>query len=154
MSRDVAVSTLVTGHFPVFDTDGFTRHPGQLSSDFTVTSYYNSAPVVLAITISEIGSSGEYQYSFTPALIGIYDIEIRSHYNNDIWHEQLSSMSAEINTQLLAIKSQADKIDIAATVIPGSVSTGSLTDRICNKSVAKTYDQTTDSLEAIRDRVG
>jgi len=154
MSRDVAVSTLVTGHFPVFENDGVSKHSGLLSTDFTATVYHNSAPAVLAVSVSEIGTSGEYQYTFTPTLIGVYDVEIFIHYNNDIWHEQLISMTAELNTQLVAIKGQADKIDVAPTLGPATVVSGSLMDRTLNKSVAKSYNQGTDSLEAIRDRMG
>jgi len=49
---------------------------------------------------------------------------------------------------------QADKIDLAATVAPGAATTGSLLDRLANKDSSKTFDQSTDSLEATRDRIG
>lgn len=49
---------------------------------------------------------------------------------------------------------QSEKIDSAATVGPGAVVTGSLFDRMANKDSNKTYNQSTDSLEAIKDRIG
>jgi len=51
-------------------------------------------------------------------------------------------------------KAQADKIDQAATIGPAAVTSGSLLDRIANKDSGKTYNQATDSLEAIKDRTG
>jgi len=49
---------------------------------------------------------------------------------------------------------QAAKIDSVATLDPSAATPGSLLDRLCNKNVSQTYDQETDSLEGIRDRVG
>jgi hypothetical protein len=48
----------------------------------------------------------------------------------------------------------ANKIDGSATVDPGSATPGSLLDRLTNKDGSQTYDQSTDSLEGIRDRIG
>jgi hypothetical protein len=47
---------------------------------------------------------------------------------------------------------QALKLDGAATATPAAATTGSLLDRLANKSGDKTYSATTDSLEALRDR--
>jgi len=55
---------------------------------------------------------------------------------------------------LALIKNQADKIDLIATLGTSAVATGSLMDRLMNKGTGKSYNQATDSLEAIRDRVG
>ena len=55
---------------------------------------------------------------------------------------------------LQAVKAQADKIDDAATTGPAAATTGSLLDRLANKDVSKTYNQATDSLEAVKDRIG
>lgn len=53
---------------------------------------------------------------------------------------------------LTAIKNQTNKIDGAAITAPGSVTTNSLADYLMNKDGSKTFDKSTDSLEAIRDR--
>lgn len=63
------------------------------------------------------------------------------------WVDNVDSPSSDI-------KAQADKIDIAATIGPAAVTSGSLLDRIANKDVSKTFSQLTDSLEGIRDRSG
>jgi hypothetical protein len=47
---------------------------------------------------------------------------------------------------------QALKIDSAATATPAAATSGSLLDRLANKDGSKTYSQTTDALEALRDR--
>jgi len=46
------------------------------------------------------------------------------------------------------------KIDSVATVGPAAAASGSLLDRVANKDSGKTYNQATDSLEAIKDRAG
>lgn len=46
------------------------------------------------------------------------------------------------------------KLDDFATTVPTAAATGSLIDRLANKNGSKTYDPTTDSLEATRDRIG
>jgi len=60
----------------------------------------------------------------------------------------------ESQEQGSTVAAQVEKIDQAATVAPASAAPGSLLDRLCNKGTGRTFDQTTDSLEAIRDRVG
>jgi hypothetical protein len=52
------------------------------------------------------------------------------------------------------LQAQVDKIDKVATLGPAAAGTGSLLDRLANKDASKTYNQSTDSLEAQRDRVG
>jgi len=47
-----------------------------------------------------------------------------------------------------------DKIDQLPTLDPSLAVTGSLLDRLTNKDISKTYNQTTDSLEAIKERIG
>lgn len=55
------------------------------------------------------------------------------------------------NSMLQSISGEVFKIDTKSTTSPGSAVTGSLMDRIMNKNGSKTYDASTDSLEAIRD---
>lgn len=76
-----------------------------------------------------------------------------------VWDEPRAShvipgTMGEAQEQSTVVAAQVEKIDNAATVAPSSAVPGSLLDRLCNKSVARTYDQTTDSLEGIRDRIG
>jgi hypothetical protein len=66
-----------------------------------------------------------------------------------VWDE-LSSAHTTPGT----VGAQVQKIDVAATEDPATAAPGSLLDRLCNKDGSQTYDQATDSLEAVRDRIG
>lgn len=152
--REIQVGVPAVGHFPVFEDDGVTKHPGLTGLDFTTTVYLDSVPVVVTVTITEIGSSGEYQYSFTPASAGIYDLQILCLFNSDLVGDSLLAVADTSQDLLVDVKAQADKIDLAATTGLGAAVPGSLMDRLCNKDGTQTYDQTTDSLQGIRDRIG
>jgi len=78
---------------------------------------------------------------------------------NGVWDEPRAShvipgSMGEAQEQSSTVAAQVEKIDQAATVAPSAAAPGSLLDRLANKSGARTYDQSTDSLEGIRDRVG
>jgi len=60
----------------------------------------------------------------------------------------------EAQEQSSEVAGQVAKIDQAATLAPSVAVPGSLLDRLTNKSGSQTYDQATDSLEGIRDRIG
>jgi hypothetical protein len=104
MSRDVAIGSLVLDHFPVLEDDGITKHSGLLSGSFTALVYRDSVPTAIPVTIAEIGTSGEYTYSFTPATVGVYDVEISIAYNSDLLLEQFiaKDFAADMEAQALA----------------------------------------------------
>jgi len=154
MAREVKVGGTVKDHFSVFEDDGFTKHSGLVGADFVVTTYLDSAPVATIVTFTEIGTTGEYEYEFVPNAPGNLDIEILILYNRDLWGNSYlvaTELSSEFFTAVLA---QCEKIDLVPTLGPHSATTGSLMDRMMNKGVAKDYNQGTDSLQAIRDRMG
>jgi len=62
--------------------------------------------------------------------------------------------NGDLSSSIASVQNQVDKIDLAATLVPSSVISGSLMDRILNKDSNKTYNSSTDSLEAIKDRIG
>ena len=154
MSREIVIGELVIGHFPVLEEDGYTKHSGLTGTDFVVTVYLDSLPIVTAVTITEIGISGEYQYTFTPVVEGVYDVTILSLYSHDLLGESFESVDSTTQQQLIEIKTQADKIDLVPTLGPAAVTSGSLMDRVMNKDINKTFNQAHDSLEAIGDRIG
>jgi len=84
MSREVQVGSLVVDHFPIFKNDGITKHSGLLAGNFLTLVYKDSVPTAIPVTITEIGTSGEYEYSYTPPSIGVYDVQIYSTYGT-IW---------------------------------------------------------------------
>jgi len=154
MCQEVKVGVPITRHFPVFEDDGYTKHSGLTASDFTSTVYLDSAPVPVIVTVAEIGVTGEYEYTFTPPAEGLYDTQILNTFNYDIWGDTFQSVT-ELSSELaVSILSQCDKIDLVPTLSPHTVTSGSLMDRMMNKGVSKDYNQGTDSLQGIRDRLG
>jgi hypothetical protein len=151
MTREVERGTPVVDQFPAFEDDGFTKRSGLGSGDFSSTVFVNGAVEALPVTISEIGSTGEYKTSFTPDTLGVYELQVAISFNRDIWHAQYASVDELTNDVAVAARAQVQKIDQAPTLTPALVVTGSLMDRILNKDGSKTFQQSMASLEAIRD---
>lgn len=158
MSRPVETGTPVQDNFSAFESDGYSKRSGLTLSggDFAITVYRDGAPVSVPVTITEIGTTGEYTTEFTPSVDGFYSVQVLIDFNKDIWEGEYTAgeTSASLATAIAEVKAQADKIDLAMTLGPATVVSGSLMDRMMNKSAGKTYNQATDSLEAIRDRQG
>lgn len=173
----------VIDHFPAFEADGYTKRSGLTAGDFTVTVFLDDTESALSSTISEIGTTGEYALSFTPDELGFWSAQVLIDFNKEIWvanvevgtsvwdeqlldHQQLGSTGEALSDasvggdptpildKIQDVQDQVDKIDSAPTTGPAAVTSGSLMDRMMNKDSAKTYNQGTDSLEALRDRVG
>lgn len=157
MNRRVETGTLVIDQFPAFEDDGYTKRSGLTAGDFTISVWRDGVVSAAVVTITEIGTSGEYKVTFTPLVNGFYEIQVLIDFSKDIWYGSFDATD-ETNGAILAalalIKQQVDKIDLAPTLGPAAVFSGSLMDRFMNKDVNKTYNQGTDSLEAIRDRMG
>ena len=82
MSRVVKTGEVVKDVFPVFDEDGYSLKSGETS--FTTWLWKDSVVSVIAVTIEEIGSSGEYSTSFTPDEDGVWNLQILIDYNKDV----------------------------------------------------------------------
>ena len=150
MIREVETGTAVIDQFPAFENDGFTKRSGLLAAAFTSTVYRNGVIVVLPVTITEVGSTGEYKTSFTPALDGLHEVQVLIDFNKQIWHSQYQAFSEITHDLALQARDQADKIDLTA-VDPSTVASDSLADQLFNKDSNKTFNSATDSLEAISD---
>lgn len=153
MNRQAEPGLLTIDSFPAFELDGFSKRSGLSSLDFTVSIYFNGAESTLPTVISEIGSTGDYSISFTPPSPGFYEIQVLIDFNKEIWRESFDVVDGGPST-IRHIRDQVDKIDIAPTLGTAAATSGSLLDRLANKSAAKTYNQATDSLEGLRDRMG
>jgi hypothetical protein len=94
MSRDVKIGETVVDQFPVFDTDGYTKKSGE--TVFTKSLWVNGAPSGQTVTISEIGSSGEYEVGFTPNAEGYWALQILIDYNKDVWGEGYQASAGTI----------------------------------------------------------
>lgn len=146
----------VVDTFPAFDFDGYSLRSGLLQSagDFDVTVLRNGELIGLPVTITEIPTStGHYRINWIPPYqeFGYYEIKVLITFNKDWWGGSYNVVDELPASIMVGIKNQVDKIDLAPTLGPAAVFSGSLMDRFMNKNVNKTYNQGTDSLEAIRD---
>lgn len=82
MTRQVKVGDTVIDQFPVFDFDGYSKVSGQTSFDTEV--WKDGVAQGTSVTISEIGSSGEYKISLIPDSPGWWKVEVDVNYNHDV----------------------------------------------------------------------
>ena len=81
--RTISPGSIVVDHFPVFNWDGETRVSGETS--FSVLLWRNAELSSESVSISEIGTTGEYSVSFNPSDPGFWVLEIAIGYNGDIY---------------------------------------------------------------------
>jgi hypothetical protein len=149
MSRQVETGAPVFDSFPVFDSDGFTKKSGLHDSDFSVVVLVNGFAASVPVSITEVGATGDYRCSFTPLSNGLYQLQISVAYSKEVWGESYDASTAQ--THML---DQLDKIDLSPTLGPSTVTSGSLMDRMLNMDADKSYNQATDSLQGLRNRIG
>jgi hypothetical protein len=100
MEREIQVGVPVTDHFSVFEDDGYSKHPGLLPVDFVTTVYRDNTPVALLVSISEIGSTGEYTATFIPTSEAIWDTEVLCRFNDEIFRGSFAA-KAQTSSQVL-----------------------------------------------------
>jgi hypothetical protein len=83
----------VVDQFPVWESDGVTKKSGETS--FTTRVWKDGVAQATAVTIAEIGSTGEYKVSFIPDSVGTWTIEVVVAYNDDVWGGQYQVVQAE-----------------------------------------------------------
>jgi len=81
MTRQVKINEAVIDQFPVFDFDGYTKLSGQT---FVSTVWKDAVVDGATVTITEIGSSGEYKMEFTPDSIGFWKVEVFVNTTKDV----------------------------------------------------------------------
>jgi hypothetical protein len=142
--RELKRDTLAIDQFPALEADGYTKRTGLLQpADFTETVWVDGIVAAVTVTITEIGTSGEYRVTFTPPVDGFMVVEVLVDFNKDLLRFQYQVVETTTNEQV-------QKLDLAATAGPATAETGSLLDRLCNADTGKTYNQTRDSLEGLR----
>lgn len=80
MARRVTVDVLVHDSFNVLAADGITKVTGLVqATDFAITVFRDGAVVTpFTVTVTEIGTTGEYDVQFTPDQIGYWEVHIES----------------------------------------------------------------------------
>jgi len=84
MARHVTLGTEASDQFPVLEADGYTKKSGETA--FVKKLWKNGDPQALPVTITEIGTSGEYEINFTPDTIGFWSLEVLIDYNKQLWY--------------------------------------------------------------------
>lgn len=149
MSRQVETGAHVFDSFPVFESDGFTKKSGLLTDDFSIVVLVDGFAASVPVSITEVGTTGDYRCDFTPPSNGFYQLQIGVAYSKEVWGESYDASMSQAH--MLA---QLDKIDLSPTLGPSTVTSGSLMDRVLNMDASKSYNQATDSLQGLRNRIG
>jgi hypothetical protein len=85
MAPPTTLNFSIVDTFPIFELDGVTKHTGV--TGFTITIWHNGVvrSPLLDQAVAEIGSSGEYKFSFTALDVGYWSWEVTNTYNDDIF---------------------------------------------------------------------
>lgn len=149
MVREVQRTVAVVDQFPVFEPDGHTKKSGLVAGNFTSEVFQEGVVVPLSVTVTEIGATGEYKTSFTPGGHGLYELQVKNDYNDEIWHAQY--VSVEELTVDLAEEARDQTLKIDQVSVDSPPAADSLFDQLANKDAGQTFDPASDSLEAISD---
>jgi hypothetical protein len=105
MALEIQVGVPSYDHFSVFEDDGYSKHTGLTSLDFSTTVYRDSVPVAVPVTIDEIGTTGEYDLSFVPTSEAAWDVEVLCRFNDEIYVANFvakTQTSTQVLSELLA----------------------------------------------------
>lgn len=149
MIREVEKGSTVIDQFPVFEDDGYTKKSGLLPGDFTPSVFLDAVVDPTAVTIAEIGSTGEYKATFPVASTGLYEVQVFVPFSKEIWYGQYVCVDELTNDLAAEARNQTVKIDQA--VVDNPPADGSLYDQLANKDASQTFDPAFHSLEAISD---
>lgn len=94
MAKQIAFGDLAIDNFPIFQADGYTKKSGETA--FVKTLRKNSSPQSLPVTVTEIGTTGEYRTQFTPNDVGFWSLEILIDYNKEIWYGEFQVGGEEV----------------------------------------------------------
>jgi len=85
MAPPTTLNFSVVDTFPLYELDGVTKHSG--ITGFTITIWHNGTvrSPLIDQAVTEIGSSGEYKFSFTALDVGYWTWEITNTYNDDVY---------------------------------------------------------------------
>jgi len=91
MSREIIVGQTIYDQFPAWELNGFDKKSG-LAGSFIVSIWRDGALQAVPVTITEIGSSGEYRTAFQPNAPGFWFLEVKIPYNRDVWKGEYASV--------------------------------------------------------------
>jgi len=117
MTREAEVSVPVLDQFPAFEEDGFSKRTGLNPGDFTATVFRDSVVLALAVTITEIGVTGEYKTSFVPPTIGFYELQILVDFNKEIRFSDYIVVPEITNTVVIETRDKVFEIATSSDAI-------------------------------------
>jgi len=92
MSRVVTSGAVIKDLFPLFDMDGYSLKSGETT--FTTRLWKDAVASAVSVTVTEIGTSGVYEVSFTPDDVGVWNVQVLADYNKETWgNEYVASTS-------------------------------------------------------------
>ena len=83
MTQEAQVGVIIKDLFPIWEPDDYTKKSGETS--FTTTLWKDGVVSSVSVSVTEIGTSGMYQASFTPDGIGSWYLEVKVPYNSYVW---------------------------------------------------------------------
>lgn len=111
MSRQVQSGTTIVDSFPGIDYDGFTRVTGL--SAFTTWVWRDGVVDSSVVTITEIGTTGEYKIELDAGASGLLKVQILVDYNKDLfeWNFDIREYTEDdLNTELAALQVRVDDL--------------------------------------------
>jgi len=117
MTREAEVSVPVLDQFPAFEEDGFSKRTGLNPGDFIATVFQDSVVTALVVTITEIGTTGEYKTSFTPPSIGFYELQILIDFNKEIRFSNYFVVPEFTNTVVIETRDKVFEIATSSDAI-------------------------------------
>lgn len=83
MARAIPLGQTVIDQFPIYQSDGYTLQTGE--TVFTTTLFVDGVASAVPVTVTEIGTTGMYQVSFTPTVVGFWRVDTLVDYNKDVF---------------------------------------------------------------------
>lgn len=100
MTQVIDLASDFVDHFPVFESDGYTKKTGE--SSFTITVWKEAVVTAVTASIAEIGATGEYALTITPTSAGEWSAEVIVAYNNSVFGAEFNVRKADIQMSFSA----------------------------------------------------
>jgi hypothetical protein len=104
---EISPGDTITDQFAVFEDDGITKHTGLVQADFDIVVWQDGVVTALAVTVTEIGTSGEYKLVYTPPTEGYWKVELFSDFSEEYY---VSLAAVGVSADLTGVKGDLARI--------------------------------------------
>lgn len=94
MTHRVTAGESVQFHFLALQLDGVTPYTGLVPADFTILLFQNLTQSAETVTVSEIGTTGVYNFSFTPPSAGYWHANLQVIPTGDWFQDDVHVLNA------------------------------------------------------------